>query len=129
MTSSKSSPQPSKRHISRRAILAGSAGAVALTALPSSVFASVGTFLAINGKAKSFEPTLAKFLCQSVHHKIANNLDEVINDPTIDGERTALALMEARCPGCGDRVHPAKSSLSAVIPQWKSPITQQGTSA
>ena len=54
-----------------------------------------------------------------VHHKMALQLDDVIADPAIDGEGTALALMEARCPGCGERVHPATSSLSAVVPQWQ----------
>ena len=114
--------------ITRRSVLAGSAatmGAVALGAVPSTAFA-IPTGLRtpapvpVAGKSRG-ETTLAKYLCESVHEKIANRLDAIIADPAVDGEQTALALMEARCPGCNGRVHPAKSSLSAVIPQWRKP--------
>ena len=114
--------------VTRRSVLAGSAatiGAVALGALPSTGFTMPTALgepaLHPMGAKSRGETTLAKYLCESVHEKIATRLDMIIADPAIDGEQTALALMEARCPGCNGRVHPATSSLSAVIPQWKKP--------
>jgi hypothetical protein len=111
--------------INRRAMLAGTAAtAVVISSLPTSVFAMP------TGLSNPFVPikhygngntTLANYLCDSAHGQIAKKLDEIIADPKVDGERTALALMEARCPGCGGRVDPETSSLSAVVPKWKTP--------
>lgn len=126
--------------VTRRSVMAGAAasiGAVALGTIPSSVFAMPTTLVkpalkSMAARSKG-ETTLAKYLCESVHEKIAIRLDAIIADPAVDGEQTALALMEARCPGCNGRVHPATSSLSAVIPQWRKPTgyhnPAQGVSA
>lgn len=108
--------------ISRRKVLAGMSAGLAATALPVSAYAiPAGQGQVFSGIARKegAEPTLAKYLCSEVHGKIAARLDAIIADPLIDGERTSLALMEARCPGCKQRVDPASSRISAVIPQWK----------
>ena len=112
--------------VSRRSVLSGgTATALAISIFPNKVFAM--PFGTANSIDNSLLPqsragkTLAKYLCENVHEKIAVKLDNVIADPNIDGERTALALMEARCPGCGERVHPKTSAISAVVPKWQSP--------
>ena len=114
-----------KKNISRRSILSGgAAAAVAVSIIPSKVFAMPSSVAReLGSKLSSLRhgnKTLAKYLCESVHSKIATRLDRVIADPAVDGEQTALALMEARCPGCSERVHPDTSNISAVIPKWKS---------
>ena len=38
------------------------------------------------------ETTLAKYLCESVHEKIATRLDMIIADPAIDGEQNGLGF-------------------------------------
>jgi len=98
---------------------------LALSAVPGTASAFSGSTLAgeaIRIKKRRGEPTLAKYLCDEVHGKIAARLDRIIADPTIDGEQTSLALMEARCPGCHQRVEPATARISVVIPQWKQHI-------
>ena len=110
--------------VSRRAMLLGGTALASAAAVPSMAQAAIG-FLkdtsVANGKRpwRRGEGHLGRYLCGEVHHKMALQLDDIIADPSIDGEGTALALMEARCPGCGERVHPATSSLSAVVPQWQ----------
>ena len=117
--------------INRRQVLAGSAAGVALGMLPLSASATLFEQMPGRLRKRSDTPHLGKYLCGEVHSKIASKLDDIIADPVIDGEQTALALMEARCPGCRERVHPATSSLSAVIPQWKIPtgVKQGGVPA
>jgi hypothetical protein len=108
--------------ISRRKVLAGMSAGLAATALPLSAYAFPAGRGQVSGgiaRKSGAEQTLAKYLCSEVHGKIATKLDAIIADPLIDGEQTSLALMEARCPGCGKRVEPASSRISAVIPQWK----------
>lgn len=114
-----------KNNISRRSVLSGGVAAVAMSVIPTKVFAlpssmarDIGSKLS---RPRHGNKTLANYLCENVHSKIAARLDHVIADPAMDGEQTALALMEARCPGCGERVHPQTSNISAVVPKWKSP--------
>ncbi len=116
----------------RRRVLGGLTAALAMTAAPASGLAFSGRLPASRGIArrKGAEPTLARYLCGETHDKIAARLDAIIADPAIDGERTALALMEARCPGCGQRVDPATSRISAVVPKWKNEVhTRHGVIA
>lgn len=120
-------PKSDLSHISRRALLAAGSAIGLTAAMPASVLASAVHTLSTGRKRRVCEPDLAKFLCRSVHDRLAEELDRVIADPMIDGEQTALALMEARCPGCGERVHPANSRLSAVIPQWQWQSSGSGT--
>jgi len=111
--------------ISRRSVLGGISASLALTTVPGTAFSfsgRAGSSMASSARKRCGEPTLAKHLCSEVHGKIASRLDRVIADPTIDGEQTSLALMEARCPGCGERVEPATARISVVIPQWKQHI-------
>lgn len=115
--------------MNRRSMLLGGTVLATVAVVPGAAQAAVG-FLqdaSVFGKRHSLrrgEGHLGKYLCGEVHHKMALQLDEIIADPAIDGEGTAMALMEARCPGCGERVHPATSALSAVVPQWQ---WQEGT--
>lgn len=110
--------------VNRRNMLLGGTALAGAAAVPGVAQAAIGLLQGSSGFAKRRslrrgEGHLGKYLCGEVHQKIALQLDEIIADPAIDGEGTALALMEARCPGCGERVHPATSALSAVVPQWQ----------
>lgn len=110
--------------VSRRAMLLGGTVLASAAAVPGMAQAAIG-FLQDAGVAGGKRPWrrgeghLGRYLCNEVHHEMALQLDDIIADPAIDGEGTAKALMEARCPGCGERVQPATSSLSAVVPQWQ----------
>jgi hypothetical protein len=118
------SGSPGRRYSVTRRLLLKSAGACAAAlALPAGAFAFSSAIPA--RKPRNGDGTLGKYLCSQVHDKMAIQLDEIIADPRIDGEGTALALMQARCPGCGQRVHPRNSAISAVIPkwQWSNPAT------
>lgn len=111
--------------VTRRNVLGGLSAGLALTAVPGVAYSFGGTIRPVPGsviKKPRAEATLAKYLCDEVHGKIASRLDRVISDLTIDGEQTSLALMQARCPGCGERVEPATARISVVIPQWKQHI-------
>lgn len=125
--------------LTRRSVLAGGAAAGSLLAagsipamalVPGKPSGLTGA-VAGGGVSRKFlrEPTLAKFLCKQVHEPMAHKLDEIIADPAIDGEGTALALMEARCPGCGQRVHPATRSPGEVVTQWQWVDTSREMSA
>lgn len=116
-----------KRGMSRRAVLAGSGAAgaaLALSAVPGAAavmrkevpaaFAAVPARRSVPRRA-----TLARFLCDRVHEPMAHELDRIIADPSLDGEATAMALIEARCPGCGKRVDPATRSPGQVVTQWQ----------
>lgn len=109
--------------VSRRNALKGAAIVGGMAILPSQALAALGTLGGPTGvssvRRRKGDGHLGRYLCEQVHEKLSLDLDRIIEDPSIDGERTAMALMEARCPGCGERVHPARSSLSAVIPQWQ----------
>ena len=110
--------------VNRRNMLLGGTALAAAVAVPGAAQAAIGFLQDASafGKRRSMrrgEGHLGKYLCGEVHQKIALRLDDIIADPAIDGEGTAKALMEARCPGCGERVHPATSALSAVVPQWQ----------
>lgn len=113
---------------SRRKMLVGMSAGLAATAIPLKAYSfpaglsGQGQVLSGAMRKPRGETTLAKYLCSQSHGKIAANLDGIIADPAIDGEQTSLALMQARCPGCGERVEPATSRISAVIPQWKTHI-------
>ncbi len=116
-----------RKGINRRSVLAGSAGLGLVSILPTGFMASTALAsgkISARGKVRTCETNLSKYLCETVHPKIAAQLDEIILDPAVDGERTALALMEARCPGCNGRVHPAMSRISAVVPKWN--LTSSG---
>jgi len=110
--------------VSRRAMLLGGTVLASTAVVPGVAQAAAGLLqgAGVAGGKRAWrrgEGHLGRYLCGEVHHKMALQLDDVIADPAIDGEGTAQALMEARCPGCGERVHPATSSLSAVVPQWQ----------
>lgn len=119
--SSNSTATTSRGGVTRRGVIGGAAAALTLSALPVNAFAFSAQLTRPAGvpRRAGAEPTLAKHLCRETHGRIAAQLDAIIADLAIDGERTSLALMEARCPGCGQRVEPASSRISAVIPQWK----------
>lgn len=110
--------------MNRRSMLLGATVLATAAAVPGAAHAAIGFLQNAStlGKRRSLrrgEGHLGKYLCGEVHQKIALQLDDIIADPSIDGEGTAKALMEARCSGCGERVHPATSALSAVVPQWQ----------
>lgn len=113
--------------LSRRAMLLGGTVLATAAAVPGMAQAALGVLQGsgLAGKGRRWrkwrrgEGHLGRYLCGQVHHKMALELDDIIADPAIDGEGTAKALMEARCPGCGQRVQPATSSISAVVPQWQ----------
>lgn len=103
--------------MTRRVVLKSAGACAAALALPAGAFAFSPAMPA--RKLRTGDGTLGRYLCSEVHEKMAIRLDEIIADPQIDGEGTALALMQARCPGCGQRVHPKNSAISAVVPKWQ----------
>ena len=105
--------------VSRRTMLMGGTVLATAAAMPGLAQAAVGLLQGKRHPGRHREEHSGKYLCDEVHRRIALQLDAIIADPAIDGEGTAKALMEARCPGCGERVLPATSSLSAVVPKWQ----------
>ena len=102
-------PEMGMRRITRRKALAGG-GTLALAAAGAGI---IGPKPAV---AALFDTGAG---CAGHHERIAAELDRIIADPAIGGERTALAMMEARCPACRCRVSPATAHPSAVLPKWR----------
>lgn len=101
-----------KKTISRRSVLTGGAGALALTALPVSAFAGLQGRVLSSTSRRPRSYTLAKHLCENVHEKMATKLDAIMCDSLIGYEEQEFAFANAHCPGCGNHVHPAATSNS-----------------
>ncbi len=103
-------------NMDRRQVIAGSAAALAISGMPAgTAFAAIKDGTKRRGR-RNIEPTLAKYLCESVHQPMRHRLDAVIADPKIDWEGTETELKQAHCPGCGEKIHPAFEHLAVVMP-------------
>ncbi len=102
--------------MNRRQVIAGSAAALAISGMPAEMAVNVIKEGTKRSGRRNIEPTLAKYLCESVHQPMRQRLDAVIADPKIDWEGTEAELKQAHCPGCGEKIHPAFEHLAIVMP-------------
>lgn len=95
--------------ISRRSVLAGGVGALSAFAIPNIAFGAVASPIVKIARTRPTESTLAKFLCESVHDKMAANLDATMESAEFAQADLKLAMHHTKCPGCNEHIHPTQS--------------------